>query len=158
MCASKLQVSLALINDVQADAVGVDSDPLVGLEDPLDEFKCDGVLEIPAKVRQKEKALPDDPDIRLPQDASVTQTLTLLQVWLQFVPDALLVVQREIDVGLLVVLEEAAQPIRQIVLQRETLHQLLGYSEFLLQVLLFFPEWYMLYLSSDMVAPITLIR
>jgi len=38
MCASKLQVSLALVNYVQADAVGVDSDPLVGLEDPLDEF------------------------------------------------------------------------------------------------------------------------
>ena len=60
----------------------------------------------------------------------------MFEVWVEFVPYTLFVFQREVGVGLLVVLQEALEAVRQVLLEREALDQVLGDAQLLLQVLL----------------------
>ena len=97
-------------------------------------------MQAPTEVYQEEQRLLDDPYVRLLEDAYAQYPSTFLQVWLEFVPDALLIGEREVCVGLLVVLEETLQLVAEIVLQWETLDQAVGDVELLLQVLFLFSE------------------
>ena len=136
----QLQLGLAPVKDVELVVGCVKSEPLVGLHNPFGELQGDGVLQAPTEVYQEEQRLLDDPYVRLLEDAYAQYLSTFLQVWLEFVPDALLIGEREVCVGLLVVLEETLQLVTEIVLQWQTLDQAVGDIELLLQILFLFSE------------------
>ena len=136
----QLQLGLSLVKDVEFVVGCVKSEPLVGLHNPFGELQGDGVLQAPTEVYQEEQRLLDDPYVRLLEDAYAQYLSTFLQVWLEFVPDALLIGEREVCVGLLVVFEETLQLVAEIILQWQTLDQAVGDVELLLQILFLFSE------------------
>lgn len=82
-----------MIYDVQPMVLYVCTEPFVWLKNPFDELQSNGILEISGKVSQEEEAFFDDAYVGILQNTYVARISTLFEVWLELVPNPLLIAE-----------------------------------------------------------------